>query len=65
MNNYKVLILGSDENSGSDLQIPLQNYGYQVMSIVQNMSKVKNKLKTFVPDIVLIDNIDDINNMMM
>ena len=65
MNNYKVLILGNNENGNSDLQIALQNYGYQVMSIVQNMSKVKNKLKTFLPDIVLIDNIDDTNNMMI
>lgn len=68
MNNYKVLILGNHESASSDLQAPLQNYGYQVMSIVQNMSKVKNKLKTFVPDIVLIDNIDEIDeidNMMM
>lgn len=65
MNNYKVLILGNNENSSSDLQISLQNYGYQVISIVQNMSKVKNKLKTFIPDIVLIDTVDDINHMMV
>jgi DNA-binding response OmpR family regulator len=65
MNNYKVLILGNNENDSSEIQIALQNYGYQVMSIVQNMSKVKNRLKTFVPDIVLINNIDDINKMMI
>ena len=59
MNKYKVLIIKNDENSASDLQIALQSYQYQVMSTNRNISKVKNRLKTFVPDMVIINNVLD------
>ncbi|MDD2358134.1 MAG: winged helix-turn-helix domain-containing protein [Thiovulaceae bacterium] len=63
MNKYKILIIENDEDNRSEIKLSLQNYGYQVMSINQNMSKVKNKLKNFLPDIVIIDNIvDDIRH---
>ncbi len=63
MNKYKVLIIENDENSASDIKLSLQNYGYQVMSINQHMAKVKNKLKNFLPDVVIVNNIfDDIRH---
>ncbi|MDD2357839.1 MAG: winged helix-turn-helix domain-containing protein [Thiovulaceae bacterium] len=60
MNNYKVLIIENDADNISEFQTPLQHYGYQVMSLVQNMSKVKSKIKTFFPDIVIVNSTEDI-----
>ena len=63
MNKYKILIIENDNNSASDIELSLQNYEYQVVSINQHMSKVKNKLKNFLPDVVIVNNIfDDISN---
>ncbi len=57
MNKYKILIIENDNNSASDIELSLQNYEYQVVSINQHMSKVKNKLKNFLPDVVIVNNI--------
>ncbi len=43
MNKYKILIIENDNNSASDIELSLQNYEYQVVSINQHMSKVKNR----------------------
>ncbi len=55
MDNHKLLIIENDEDSAKELQISLQKQGYEVEILVRDLTKAKRKIKTYMPDIILID----------
>ncbi len=55
MNNHKLLIIENDEESACELQLSLQKQGYEVATLVKDLAKVKRKMKHFMPDLILID----------
>lgn len=55
MYNHKLLIIENDEECAKNLQISLQKQGYEVEILLRDLTKAKRKIKTYMPDIVLLD----------
>ncbi|WP_345984994.1 response regulator [Sulfurimonas sp. HSL-1656] len=55
MESYKVMIVEDDPVTAMNLQIALENQGYEVAATVDSSIQAPNKIKVYEPDIVLVD----------
>ncbi|MCK9374125.1 MAG: response regulator [Sulfuricurvum sp.] len=55
MSRIKVLIVEDDEVTAMNLKMSLEKQGYDVVSLADNATTARNKIKIYNPDIALID----------
>jgi DNA-binding response OmpR family regulator len=55
MTPVKVLIIEDDDVTALALQMSLEKYGYEILSLAGDEQSAQNKIKIYNPDIVLID----------
>ncbi len=55
MESYKVMIVEDDTVTSMNLQMALENQGYEVVATVENALQAPNKIKVYEPQIVLVD----------
>ena len=55
MESYKVMIVEDDPVTAMNLQMALENQGYEVVATVDSSIQAPNKIKVYEPDIVLVD----------
>lgn len=55
MDSYKVMIVEDDTVTAMNLQMALENQGYEVVATVENALQAPNKIKVYEPEIVLVD----------
>ena len=55
MSQIKILIVEDDEVTALNLKMSLEKQGYDVVSIADNASHARNKIKVYEPNIILID----------
>ncbi|MEJ2500739.1 MAG: response regulator, partial [Campylobacterales bacterium] len=55
MESYKVMIVEDDPVTAMNLQMALENQGYEVVATVDSSIQAPNKIKVYEPDIFLVD----------
>jgi DNA-binding response OmpR family regulator len=55
MNKSNIIIVEDDEITALNLKISLEKQGYKVVAMCDNIVDAKNKINTFLPEIIIID----------
>jgi DNA-binding response OmpR family regulator len=55
MDNKTILIVEDDEITALNLKISLEKHNYTIISICDNITDAKSKIKKFLPDLIIID----------
>lgn len=55
MDNNNIIIVEDDEITALNLKLSLQKHGYNITAICNNIAQAKNKIKSYKPNIIIVD----------